>query len=68
MVRVIWRLEKLRVPEIRIPLNYKLSQFLHKENTKIIAVMNQTWRALFFERFVDKRKVYHNWTSGIVGV
>jgi len=58
----------MRVPEIGIPLNYKSLQFLHNENTKTSALMTQTWRALFFECFVDKRKVHHNWTSGIVGV
>jgi len=68
LVRVIERFEKLRVREIGIPHYYELSQFLHNENTKVTPLMNQTWLALFFERFVDKWKVHHNWTSRIVGV
>ena len=49
-------------------LHYIFSQFLHHKKTKITLVINQTWLALFFECFVNKWKVHHNWTSRIVRV
>lgn len=49
-------------------LHYIVSQFLHHKKTKITLLINQTWLALFFECFVNKRKVHHNWTSRIVRV
>jgi len=49
-------------------LHYISSQFLHHKKTKITLVINQTWLALFFECFVNKRKVHHNWTRRIVRV
>ena len=35
---------------------------------KISPVSERTWFALFFEGFVDERKMHHNWTGRIRGI